>query len=81
MEKGTCLLDVDAETLPEIAGVVVNALARDNLIRQEDRLPCMNALLLKERMLKFFSILFLHQIFFLQKFFFWEYKKYNFTHR
>lgn len=39
MEKGLCLLDLNAETLPEIAGEVVTEMAREKLIRTEDRLP------------------------------------------
>ena len=49
MEKGLCLLDIKSETLPGIAGEVVTAMAMENLIRPGDRLPIMNALLLKHR--------------------------------
>jgi len=39
MEKGLCLLDLNAITLPEIAAEVVSEMTRGNLIRPEDRLP------------------------------------------
>ena len=47
MEKGLVLLDCESFTLPGVAGDVVSAMAQEDLIRDEDRLPIMNALLLK----------------------------------
>ena len=47
MEKGLVLLDCDSYTLPGVAGEVVTAMAKENLIVEEDRIPIMNALLLK----------------------------------
>ena len=47
MEKGLVLLDCDSYTLPGVAGEVVTAMAKENLIVDEDRIPIMNALLLK----------------------------------
>ena len=49
MEKGLCLLDLEAKTLPKIAAEVVTHLALQDLISSDDRLPVMNALLLKHR--------------------------------
>ena len=46
-DKGLVLLDLDSYTLPGIAGEVVTAMAKNNLIRDEDRIPIMNTLLLK----------------------------------
>ena len=47
MEKGLVLLDCDSYTLPGVAGEVVTAMAKEKLIVEEDRIPIMNALLLK----------------------------------
>ena len=41
------LLDLDSFTLPGIAGEVVTEMAKASLIRDDDRIPIMNTLLLK----------------------------------
>ncbi|CBY15064.1 unnamed protein product [Oikopleura dioica] len=47
IEKGVCLLDLEAISLPQIAAKVVNAMMNEDLIRESDSIPVMNALLLK----------------------------------
>ena len=47
MEKGLVVLDCESFTLPGVAGEVVTAMAKESLIRDEDRIPIMNTLLLK----------------------------------
>lgn len=47
VERGICLLDLQADSLPLIAGELVGAMVREQHIRQSDAVPVMNALLLK----------------------------------